>query len=156
MSDSLSTQELQLWRSFLHWSEQTMTAVGADLAAKSSMSVSDFEVAIRLQDAGGELLQRALGEHLAWSASRLSHQLRRMEQRELISRTAAGHGRSVQVALTARGRSELESAVAVHARSVREHFLRVLGPDAAAVIPQITPATRCPRHIATLAEQSTS
>lgn len=136
MTDSLTAEELGLWRDFLHWSEHTMAAVGADLASRSSLSVSDFEVAIRLHDAGGELLQRELLDALAWSASRLSHQLRRMEQRGLISRSAAGHGRSLRVGLTPAGRSELDAAIAVHARSVREHFLRPLTPGAAESIPR--------------------
>lgn len=138
MTDSLSAEELRLWRDFLRWSEHTTAAVGADLAARSSLSVSDFEVAIRLHDAGGELLQRELLDSLAWSASRLSHQLRRMQQRGLIARSAAGHGRSVRVALTPVGRTELACAMAVHARSVREHFLDALDPATAASIPRST------------------
>ncbi len=136
MTDTLTAEELGLWRDFLRWSEQTMAAVGADLASKSSLSVSDFEAMIRLQDAGGEMLQRDLSESLSWSASRLSHQLRRMEQRGLINRSSAGHGRSVRVALTTPGREELAAAVVVHAQSVREHFLRVVEPSAASLIPR--------------------
>jgi DNA-binding MarR family transcriptional regulator len=136
MRDTLTADELGLWRDFLRWSEQTMAAVGADLAAKSSLSVSDFEAMIRLQDAGGEMLQRELSDSLSWSASRLSHQLRRMEQRGLINRSSAGHGRSVRVALTALGQTELRTAVAVHAHSVREHFLRIVEPNAASLIPR--------------------
>ncbi|MGB3373964.1 MAG: MarR family transcriptional regulator [Microbacterium sp.] len=135
MTDTLTAEELGLWRDFLRWSERTMAAVGADLASKSSLSVSDFEAMIRLQDAGGEMLQRELGDSLSWSASRLSHQLRRMEQRGLLSRSSAGHGRSVRVALTTLGRRDLAAAVAVHAHSVREHFLSVVDPSAASLIP---------------------
>ncbi|GAA3939178.1 MarR family winged helix-turn-helix transcriptional regulator [Microbacterium soli] len=149
MTDSLTTEELRLWRDFLQWTEQTMTAVGADLASNSSMSVSDFEVAVRVQEAGGVVLQRVLGEHLGWSASRLSHQLRRMEKRGLLTRPKSGHGRSMQVVLTASGRAELDSALAVHARSVREHFLSTLGSSTADIIPRATSPVRCPKRIQT-------
>lgn len=149
MTDPLTTQELRLWRDFLHWSEHTMAAVGADLASSSSMSVSEFEVAVRLHEADGETLQRVLGEHLGWSASRLSHQLRRMEQRGLLTRAEAGHGRSVLVTLTAFGREELSTALAVHAHSVRMHFLSTLGSKAADLIPRATSPVRCPDRTGT-------
>jgi DNA-binding MarR family transcriptional regulator len=126
MTDALTADEVELWRGFLRWSEQTTAAVGADIASESSLSVTDFEVAIRLQDAGGELVQLALGEALGWSASRLSHQLRRMEQRGLINRSLLGRGRSVVVSLTEAGGREVLSARAVQARSVRQYFLRPL------------------------------
>jgi DNA-binding MarR family transcriptional regulator len=126
MVDVLTAEEVQLWRGFLRWSEQTTAAVGADIASESSLSVTDFEVAIRLHDAGGELLQLELGEALTWSASRLSHQLKRMEQRGLIERSPLGRGRSVKVGLTELGGIELSSARAVQARSVHQHFLKPL------------------------------
>ncbi len=138
MASRLTPEEVTLWRGFLSWSEKTIVAVGADLAAKSSLSVSDFEVAIRLKEAGGELLQLALGDALEWSASRVSHQLRRMEQRGLIVRRSAGRGRSVQVSLTDTGRAVLESAIAVHAESVRTHFLAPLRPEVAAMMSSST------------------
>lgn len=150
MTNALTTEEVELWRGFLRWSEQTAAAVGADIASESSLSVTDFEVAIRLHDAGGELLQLELGEALGWSASRLSHQLKRMEQRGLIERSLLGRGRSVKVGLTNVGGTELSSARAVQARSVRQHFLVPLDahlarPDfaatcaAAAQRPGVTP-----------------
>jgi DNA-binding MarR family transcriptional regulator len=146
MTGPLSTQELQLWRDFLQWSEQTISAVGADLSSHSSMSVSDFEVAVRLHEAGGEVLQRVLGEHLGWSASRLSHQLHRMEQRGLLTRSSAGHGRAVLVTLTASGSEDLASALTVHAESVRTHFLRMLHGAAPDIIPRATTPVRCPKR----------
>jgi DNA-binding MarR family transcriptional regulator len=126
MVGTLTTEEVELWRGFLRWSEQTTAAVGADIASESNLSVTDFEVAIRLHDSGGELLQLELGEALGWSASRLSHQLRRMEQRGLIERSPLGRGRSVRVMLTELGSVELSSARAIQARSVRQHFLSPL------------------------------
>jgi DNA-binding MarR family transcriptional regulator len=127
MSDAdasgLTAEEVELWRAFLRWSEETTAAVGAEIAATSDLSVTDFEVAIRLHDAGGELSQLTLGESLGWSASRLSHQLRRMESRGLVTRSPLGRGRAMKVVLTEPGRRELSSARAVQARSVRRYFI---------------------------------
>lgn len=133
MTRRLSPEEVRTWRSFLRWSEGIVAQVAAELAAKSSLSVSDFEVAARLERDGG-LLQGELAESLAWSPSRLSHQLKRMEQRGLVERVTAGRGRAVRVEMTARGRSEYTVAAQVHADAVRGSFLHNVRPEEAELI----------------------
>ncbi|AAT88826.1 hypothetical protein ATY41_12155 [Leifsonia xyli subsp. xyli] len=133
MAEKLSPEDVSAWRGFLRWSETVVAAVAADLASRSSMSVSDFEVAARLAEADG-LPQGELASSLEWSASRLSHQLKRMEQRQLIMREATGHGRALTVTLTPVGRSEFVAAAHVHAESVRAHFLDRLEDADRAVI----------------------
>ena len=126
----LTTAERELWRLFLGWTESVTGAVGRDLVAHSELSVPDFEVLVRLHESPG----RALGQHelagsLGWSPSRLSHQLSRLERRDLVSRTSAGTGRRMTVALTAAGAQQFGNALAVHARAVRRHFLAGLSGD---------------------------
>ena len=126
-SATLSAPEQSLWRGFLAWSETVLALVGSDLVNATGLSRPDFEVLVRLHEApGSTLTQRDLGESLGWSASRLSHQLERMEARDLVTRVDAGTGRLRDVGLTEDGAQEIGEAVRVHAAAVRTHFLGLL------------------------------
>jgi DNA-binding MarR family transcriptional regulator len=123
-SATLSASEQSLWRGFLAWSEVVTALVGRDLFNATGLSRPDFEVLVRLYEApGSTLTQRDLGESLGWSPSRLSHQLDRMEARDLVTRVDAGIGRLRDVGLTQDGAQEIGEAVRVHAAAVRAHFL---------------------------------
>jgi DNA-binding MarR family transcriptional regulator len=123
-SATLSAPEQSLWRGFLAWSETILALVGSDLVNATGLSRPDFEILVRLHEApGGTLTQRDLGESLGWSASRLSHQLERMEARDLLTRVDTGTGRLRDVGLTEYGAQEIGEAVRVHATAVRTHFL---------------------------------
>jgi DNA-binding MarR family transcriptional regulator len=121
---------MQLWRDFLTAADAAIGQVGAALTRGTGLSVPDFQVLIRIDAAGGtQLLQQTLGDDLGWSDSRLSHQLRRMEQRGLISRQSAGVGRAMSTQVTEDGHRLLQGALPVHAEAVKNAFLRDLTAD---------------------------
>jgi DNA-binding MarR family transcriptional regulator len=126
MAPRLDDDERALWRAFLAWTEATRGTISRELVASSDLTFPEFEVLIRLSDAGGRLDQRELSEALTWSPSRISHQLSRMESRGLIERTEVGSGRLMHVALTEAGTAAISAALDVHAESVRRHFLNRL------------------------------
>jgi DNA-binding MarR family transcriptional regulator len=120
----LTKEEMDMWRAFRSWTESIVADVSADLSSETDMSVADCQVLVRLGESpAGKLGQLELGESLMWSPSRLSHQLSRMSHRGLVSRTSAGTGRLMTIALTPEGRRALEPAQAAHGRAVRKHFL---------------------------------
>ncbi|MFR9729424.1 MarR family winged helix-turn-helix transcriptional regulator [Saccharopolyspora sp. MS10] len=121
----LSPPEQRLWRDFLRFSGDVISAVERELFAATGLSGSDFQVLARLHEADGHRMsQKELGELTGWTATRLSHQLARMRQRELVDRTPGERGRLMAIALTDPGRRAYESAVPPHAAAVRAHFLR--------------------------------
>lgn len=124
----LTHEEQALWRGFLTWSESVVADVGAALTAASGLSVSDFQVLIRLDDAAGELDQKQLGAALEWSASRLSHQLNRMEHRGLVHRSEVGRGRLMRVTVTTAGSHVLTEAKSGLGAAVHEYFLDSMKP----------------------------
>jgi DNA-binding MarR family transcriptional regulator len=64
-----------------------------------------------------------LAAQIGWERSRLSHQLRRMEERGLTERrTGAEDGRTTNVVLTASGRRAIEGAAPGHVDLVRRLF----------------------------------
>ncbi|OON74356.1 MarR family winged helix-turn-helix transcriptional regulator [Streptomyces tsukubensis] len=126
----LSTAEKELWRSFLRFSESVVSAVERDLFASTGLSGADFQILARLHEAEGRTMsQKQLGELVGWTATRLSHQLARARKREFVERATAGRGRLMMITLTDAGRRAYESALPVHARSVRAHFLRHVDAD---------------------------
>ena len=79
----------------------------------------------RLQDAGaGRLRQSELAAATGWHRSRLSHHLKRMQERGLVNREEVPGG--VDVRLTTMGRAALLRARPVHADAVRRHLVQAL------------------------------
>ncbi|MGT2427427.1 MarR family winged helix-turn-helix transcriptional regulator [Amnibacterium kyonggiense] len=127
----LDPQETAVWRDFLRWSDAVASQVEQALVAATGLSAADFGVLVRVEEVGGTMAQKRLQAELGWTATRLSHQLARMERRMLVVRAAAGAGRSVDVRLTAAGAEVLQRAKVPHARAVRDHFFsRVATPCA--------------------------
>ena len=95
------------------------------------MSDADYAVLVHLSESPeGKLRVFELVRALQWEKSRLSHQLRRMEQRELLERTECPtDGRGAFVALTPTGRDAIEAAAPLHVEEVRRHFIDRLSPE---------------------------
>jgi|SRR5882757_9874029 len=104
-----------------------MALVARDLSSATGLSRADFEILVRLHEAPrNTLTQRDLRESLGWSASRLSHQLERMQTRDLVTSADTGVGRLRDVRLTQHGAHEIAEAIRVHDTAVRTHFLAPL------------------------------
>jgi DNA-binding MarR family transcriptional regulator len=70
-----------------------------------------------------------LGALLQWEKSRLSHQIRRMEELGLIVREPnPADARSVIVCLLPAGRRTIEDAAPQHVYNVRRHFIDLFTP----------------------------
>lgn len=110
------------------------------LQADSGLSLSDYDVLVALSDEDEEGMRVSdLAAQIGWERSRLSHQLRRMEQRGLTARRpSAEDGRTTIVVLTATGRRAIEDAAPGHVDRVRSLFFdplpdNLLGPFTAAL-----------------------
>src|ERR1700761_9468719 len=97
----LSPRELRIWHAFMFMGEDVLGRVGRDIAQATGLSGPEFSVLSRLAAIGkGEMRQQDLASVMGWEKSRLSHQLTRMQERELVERrTADGH--ATRVVLTA-------------------------------------------------------
>ena len=84
----LSEQEQRMWREFQGMRRHLDRALERDLMDRAALSAADFAVLVPLSEAPDRRLRaRDLGRVLEWDRSRLSHQIRRMEQRELLTRS---------------------------------------------------------------------
>ena len=95
------------------------TAMHRQLQQDCELSLSDYDVLVALSERG-PLRINELGEALAWEQSRLSHQLRRMRGRGLVTRQGSDDDRrGASVELTDGGRAALELAAPGHVELVR-------------------------------------
>ena len=109
--------------------EDVLGRVGRDIAQATDLSGSEFGILSRLAAVSkGEMRQQALATLMSWDKSRLSHQLTRMQERELIERRPID-GKTVLVVLTRLGREKLDAARPVHAASVRKNLLSRLSQE---------------------------
>ncbi|HTJ25507.1 MAG TPA: MarR family transcriptional regulator [Candidatus Limnocylindria bacterium] len=133
-SENLTARELRLWHAWLQISEAVTSQVARDVAEASGLSAADYGILERLVEIGnGRLRQRELAAALNWDKSRISHQLTRMQERDLLTRSKTTQDGS-QVAITRLGRDALERARPIHAQAVRRHLIKRLTPEQAATI----------------------
>ncbi|MGO9196299.1 MAG: MarR family winged helix-turn-helix transcriptional regulator [Acidimicrobiales bacterium] len=127
----LSEREACAWRGCLAMWHALERAVDRQLTRESGLSAADYQLLVPLSEAPGtELRARDLGRDVDWERSRISHQIRRMEQRGLISRRdCPTDARGTVIALTEAGSAAIRDAAPSHVDWVRENFIDVLTPD---------------------------
>src|SRR5690554_1137151 len=104
------------WRAFLTGSAIVTAALSAQLEAESGMSLSEYEVLVRLSETEDHTLRMSqLADGLVHSRSRLTHTVSRMERRGLVERRACeGDGRGVNCHMTPHGYETLVGAAPGH------------------------------------------
>jgi DNA-binding MarR family transcriptional regulator len=120
------TDEQQVhWRAYLDASVRLMNALGRQLEQDSDLSLSEYEVLVQLSESPGRTMRMSqLAAEVVNSRSRLTHTIRRMEERGLVERQAClDDGRGVNCVLTPAGFARLEEAAPGHVAAVREHLV---------------------------------
>jgi len=111
-----------------------------ELQERTGLSMADYTVLSNLV----EVEQRkwritSMAEHMQWSQSRLSHQVRRMEERGLVRREDdRDDARGTLIALTRDGLHAIAAAAPEHFSSVRRHMLDLLTEKQLASLGRIT------------------
>ena len=103
----LSDDEHRLWREYLLMTGRLQMAMNRQLHQACGITLADYDVLVALSERGC-LRMNDLGALLGWEQSRVSHQLRRMRERGLVSRSGTStDGRGAEVDLTDAGRDRL-------------------------------------------------
>jgi DNA-binding MarR family transcriptional regulator len=125
---TLTPEEWELWRSFRSMRRQLDLALERELHHDANVSGPDYEILITLfESPERQMRARELAGRLGWEKSRLSHQVTRMEARELVERRECDtDARGTWVGLTTKGRLATLGAVRVHAQTIRSLFFDVL------------------------------
>jgi DNA-binding MarR family transcriptional regulator len=125
----LNAREDRAWRAFMHAHHQLLVHLNRGLQ-ESGLSGADYEVLAVLSALDGDRMRACdLCDALGWEKSRVSHQMRRMEQDGLISREPnPDDARSTLVCLLPAGRAAIEQAAPKHVEDVRRNFVDLLTP----------------------------
>ena len=121
---------------------QLLGVLGRRLARDTGLSESDYAILLALDEAPDHVLRAlALRCTVHWEKSRLSHHLRRMEERGLLQRgECVEDGRGALVRLTNDGARALDAAAAARLAHVHTYVLDVLTPDQLTALDEISAA----------------
>lgn len=148
----LDEREERAWRGYRQMRDLLDLQISRDLASNSGLSEADYAVLVVLSEAPNHRIRMTeLRDRMLWSKSRLSHQLTRMEGRDLVyrERTRAGSAGSagVEAVLTANGADVIRQAAPGHVESVRRHFIDLLTDEQVDALADAT--TAIIRHLRT-------
>ncbi|WP_201364709.1 MarR family winged helix-turn-helix transcriptional regulator [Dictyobacter formicarum] len=120
-------QKTAAWISYQRMRARLTERIGRELA-RVGLSEADFEVLSALTDAPGASVRAfALRCGLEWEKSRLSHQLRRMEARGLITREeCVEDNRGSVISITDAGQELLAEAQVYYDQAVRRYVTDIL------------------------------
>jgi DNA-binding MarR family transcriptional regulator len=127
----LSDRQAAAWASYQRMRARLAGRLNRELARKTGLSEADFEILVVLTESEDESMRAlALRCGLEWEKSRLSHQLRRMEQRGLVTREDCSEdNRGSVIRVTDAGRKLAEEARHHHGQAVRRYVTDVLTAD---------------------------
>lgn len=128
--DWLTPQQQRAWVAYMRVQLRMNYEMNRQLQADAKLSLSDYDVLVALSGNRDQTMRVSdLAAQIGWERSRLSHQLRRMEERGLTERRPSTEdGRTTNVALTAQGREAITEAAPAHVDLVRSLFFDPL-PD---------------------------
>ncbi|MFI2364064.1 MarR family winged helix-turn-helix transcriptional regulator [Promicromonospora sp. NPDC019610] len=141
--------EVRIWRDFIETTERLKTRMVRRMQRESILSSADYQVLLALHEADGQRLRSSvLAEVCDWERSRLSHHLRRMESKNLVSREGSTKDlRAAEIVLTETGAAELRRGAAPHLQAISELFIDALTEDELTSVETLTAALR--RHLDT-------
>jgi DNA-binding MarR family transcriptional regulator len=127
----LTDRQQTAWASYQRMRVRLAGRLARELARETGLSEADFEILSHLAEAPDTPV-RALGLRcrLEWEKSRLSHQLRRMEQRGTVTREpCVEDNRGFVVRVTEEGGRLAEAGRRVHEDAVRRYVCDALTPE---------------------------
>ena len=127
---TLTPDQQRAWLAYMRVRLRLAYEMNRQLQADSNLSLPDYDVLNALRYApGGRMRITALAARIGWERSRLSHHVRRLEQRELIEcRPAPADRRATEITLSDQGWDEVTRASSGHIDLVRRLFFEGL-PD---------------------------
>ena len=128
--EQLTSEELDTWRSFLVSSRLLFDELDRTLTDEVGISLADYGLLARLDEAGEQGLRMSdLADFAAFSRSRISHAIDRLEKEGWVERRSCPTDRrGSYAALTEAGRAKLDEARPVHHEGIRDHLLSNLSP----------------------------
>jgi len=127
----LEGDQQRAWLAYIRVQLRLAYEMNRQLLSDSDMSLADYDVLAALSVAdGGRMPITVLAAQIGWERSRVSHHVRRMSARGLVTCGLSGADRRVtEVTLTGRGRQAQQDAAPGHVDLVRRLFFGGLPED---------------------------
>jgi DNA-binding MarR family transcriptional regulator len=124
MSSVQTQNRLGPWVSFLRAHAAITRQLNADLLNAHGLTLSDYEVLLRLANADGGMMRRVdLAQSVLLTASGITRLLDGLERTGLVEKAACASDARVSYAkLTPAGRAKLEEAAKTHLTGIEELF----------------------------------
>jgi len=128
------------WANFQRMRVRLIGQINRELARETGLSEADFAILTELSLTDGEAVRAmALRGGLDWEKSRLSHQIRRMEERGLLRREpCVEDSRGSVIRITDAGRSMALDATERYAAIVKRHVFDLLTAEQLAAMDEIS------------------
>src|SRR6476469_498224 len=128
--EELTPGQQRAWLAYMRVQLRLTYEMNRQLQADSGLSLPDYDVLNALRySPGGRMRITALAARISWERSRLSHHVRRLENRGLVEcRPAPTDRRATEITLTDQGWDEITRASSGHIDLVRRLFFEGL-PD---------------------------
>lgn len=133
-----------MWRGYIETTEAIRAHLARQMLVESGVSLGDYTVLLALSEAPDNRLRSSeLAEQIDWERSRLSHHLRRMEQRGLIRREeCAEDNRGARVIITSFGKDSFRESSVPHLQEIQRIFVETLEPEQLGQLAAITERLR--------------
>ncbi len=127
----LDDDELDAWSRLLAVVELLPGVLDSQLRRDSRLTNYEYYVLARLSEAPGKVLRMSqLAAHTNATLPRLSHVVRRMEERGLVERRPCPEdARATDAHLTDHGWATIQEAAPAHVENVRENVFDALTPE---------------------------
>jgi DNA-binding MarR family transcriptional regulator len=127
----LDGDEQRAWLAYIRVQLRLAYEMNRQLLADNGISLPDYDVLTALSVAdGGRMQITVLAAQIGWERSRVSHHVRRMSARGLVTcGLSVADRRVTEVTLTSRGQCALEEAAPGHVDLVRRLFFGGLPAD---------------------------
>jgi DNA-binding MarR family transcriptional regulator len=127
----LDPEQQRSWRALLLGMTLLMDRLDDELREGFRLSMTEYEILVRLSESEGRSLRMAhLADAMAYSRSRVTHTIARMEAAGYVRRTPAPEdGRGIVATMTDEGWELLEEAAHVHVDGVRRHLVDLVSDD---------------------------
>ncbi|MEU8264729.1 MarR family winged helix-turn-helix transcriptional regulator [Micromonospora sp. NPDC048999] len=138
----LTSEQLATWVRLVAVAELLPGALDSQLRRDAELTHFEYMVLAMLSEAPERTLRMtALAARTNATLPRLSHAVRRMEDRDLVERFPCPQdGRATNARLTETGWQKLVAAAPGHVANVRHHVFEVLSPEQVAQLADITDA----------------
>lgn len=131
LNTTITSTQTAAWENYQRMRVLLTGRINRELARQTGLSEADYEILTALTQTEAESVRAmALRCGLAWEKSRLSHQLRRMEERGLVVREdCVEDNRGSVVRVTEAGRKLAAKARVHYEQAVQQYVFDVLTPE---------------------------